>query len=107
MGRYYVAAKGNRRKHIQFKKHVYNLGSVVIFGVRLHLTPFCALQNIEVEDTGAENCVSVYEVNSDDIIYSDKLDAYFYTGINLNTKYLYTIGLKSLCNLMKRQADII
>lgn len=107
MGIYYVAAKGHRRKRVQFKKHVYDLGCGLIFGVRLHLTPFCALQNIEVADTNGENCVSVYEVESEDILYSDKLDSHFYIGLNLKTKYLYTIGLNSLCNLVKHQTDII
>lgn len=107
MGIYYVAAKGNRRKHIPIKNHVYDLGCAVVFGVRLHLTPFCALQNMEIEDVGIESCVSVYEVDSEDIIYSDKLDAYFYIGLNLDAKYLYTISLNSLCNLVKHQADII
>ena len=107
MGKYYVAAKDNRRKRIQFEKHVYDLGCAVIFGVRLYLTPFCALQNMEVVDANGEKCISVYEVDSDDIIYSDKLDAYFYIGLNLNTKYLYTIGINSVCNLVKHQTDII
>ena len=106
MGVYYAALKGNKR-YVSFIRENFDIGcSSIINGVKVYLTPLCAMESIKADSIMNEKSISVYEIKSDDVIYSEKIDSYIHIGTE-KPRYLYSIGASSICNILRSQSHII